>query len=99
MDDTLIELKERLHLQSLPRRMECYDISNIQGRFVVGGGVVFLDGRGEKSRFTVVTVFAGWMVRTILPLFPRSLAAVLRVRGLLSTACPIWLLLMAASGS
>lgn len=51
MDDTLIELKERLHLQSLPRRMECYDISNIQGRFVVGSGVVFLDGRGEKSLY------------------------------------------------
>jgi excinuclease ABC subunit C len=47
----LEELKERLHLPALPRRIECYDISNIQGRFAVGSRVVFSDGRADKGRY------------------------------------------------
>jgi len=45
----LEELKDRLHLEQIPRRIECYDISNIQGRDAVGSRVSFLDGKPDKS--------------------------------------------------
>ncbi|OHB24622.1 MAG: excinuclease ABC subunit C, partial [Desulfuromonadaceae bacterium GWB2_53_15] len=44
-------LQQRLHLLRLPRRIECYDISTIQGRFSVGSGVAFTDGRPDKARY------------------------------------------------
>jgi excinuclease ABC subunit C len=47
----LESLRQRLHLTRLPRRIECYDISTIQGRFSVGSGVVFSDGRPDKERY------------------------------------------------
>ena len=47
--ETLLgELHKRLHLSRLPRRIECYDISTIQGRFSVGSGVSFLNGAADK---------------------------------------------------
>jgi excinuclease ABC subunit C len=50
--ETLLgELHKRLHLSRLPRRIECYDISTIQGRFSVGSGVSFLDGAADKKRY------------------------------------------------
>ena len=47
----LNELKDRLHLARIPRRIECYDISNIQGRDAVGSRVSFLDGKPEKAGY------------------------------------------------
>ncbi len=47
----LKELEEKLHLPLLPRRIECYDISNIQGRYAVGSRVVFSDGRADKALY------------------------------------------------
>jgi len=47
----LSELKDRLHLAKIPRRIECYDISNIQGRDAVGSRVSFLDGKTDKSAY------------------------------------------------
>ncbi len=47
----LEELREKLHLPRPPRRIECYDISNIQGRFAVGSRVVFTEGRADKSLY------------------------------------------------
>lgn len=47
----LEELKQRLRLSRLPYRIECYDISTIQGRFSVGSGVVFSGGRADKSNY------------------------------------------------
>ena len=47
----LRELQEKLHLPLLPRRIECYDISNIQGRHAVGSRVVFNDGRADKAGY------------------------------------------------
>jgi excinuclease ABC subunit C len=44
-------LQERLHLTAVPRRIECYDISNIGGQFAVGSRVVFSDGRPDKSLY------------------------------------------------
>ncbi|MFZ3209844.1 MAG: excinuclease ABC subunit UvrC [Geobacteraceae bacterium] len=47
----LEDLRERLHLARIPRRIECYDISNIQGRQAVGSRVSFLDGRPDKAHY------------------------------------------------
>ncbi|MSN25382.1 MAG: excinuclease ABC subunit UvrC [Geobacter sp.] len=48
---TLGELRQRLHLTRLPTRIECYDISNIQGRFSVGSGVAFSGGKPDKKEY------------------------------------------------
>ncbi len=48
---TLKELQQRLLLPALPRRIECYDISTLQGRHSVGSGVAFLDGEPDKGRY------------------------------------------------
>ncbi|MFQ5596427.1 MAG: excinuclease ABC subunit UvrC [Nitrospiria bacterium] len=47
----LFLLKEMLHLQHLPRRIEGYDISNIMGASAVGSMVVFEGGREKKSDY------------------------------------------------
>jgi excinuclease ABC subunit C len=50
-EQTLAELRQRLHLANLPRRIECYDISTIQGKHAVGSRVVFQDGQAEKRSY------------------------------------------------
>ncbi len=45
------ELQEALNLPTLPRRMECYDISNTQGSNPVGSMVVFEDGKSKSSDY------------------------------------------------
>lgn len=45
----LLELKQKLQLTKVPRRIECYDISHISGKFVYGSMVSFLDGRPAKK--------------------------------------------------
>ncbi len=53
------ELTEALELNRLPRRIECYDISNLQGDFAVGSMAVFADGLAQNSsyrRFRIRTV-------------------------------------------
>ena len=55
----MAELQEALSLPRPPRRIECYDISNIQGTNAVGSMAVFEDGRPKAShyrRFKVKTV-------------------------------------------
>jgi excinuclease ABC subunit C len=47
----LTELGDRLQLERLPRRIECYDISNLQGDSPVASMVVFEDGRPKKSDY------------------------------------------------
>lgn len=52
-------LQEKLHLKSLPRRMECYDISHISGTNKVASMVVFKDGKPAKKdyrKFKIKTV-------------------------------------------
>ena len=54
-------LKQILNLKNYPKRMECYDISNISGVDKVGSMVVFVDGEAERDsyrRFKIKT-FAG----------------------------------------
>jgi excinuclease ABC subunit C len=47
----LEELREALNLESLPLRIECFDISNIQGQEIVGSMVVFQDGVAKKAHY------------------------------------------------
>jgi len=52
----LQELQEALGLADAPLRVECYDVSNLQGTEVVASMVVFEDGlprKGEYRRFAV----------------------------------------------
>lgn len=53
------ELKEHLKLQRLPRRIECFDNSNLQGSDPVASMVTFVDAKPRKSdykRFNIKTV-------------------------------------------
>ncbi|MEQ9279644.1 MAG: excinuclease ABC subunit UvrC [Balneola sp.] len=53
------ELKEHLGLQRLPRRIECFDNSNLQGSDPVASMVCFVDAKPRKSeykRFNIKTV-------------------------------------------
>ena len=47
----LEDLKESLHLRKIPRRIEGFDISNIQGKNAVGSMVVFENGKAAKDRY------------------------------------------------
>jgi len=49
--EALEELRELLNLESLPIRIECFDISNIQGQEIVGSLVVFEDGLPKKAHY------------------------------------------------
>jgi excinuclease ABC subunit C len=49
--EALEELREALNLESLPIRIECFDISNIQGQEIVGSMVVFEDGVAKKAHY------------------------------------------------
>ena len=58
-ENILKDLKEKLSLPRLPRRMDCFDISNIQGSEAVASMAVFVDGkpaRGEYRKFRIKTV-------------------------------------------
>jgi excinuclease ABC subunit C len=47
----LEEIQEALNLPELPLRIECFDISNIQGKHMVASMVVFEDGQPKKSDY------------------------------------------------
>ncbi len=48
---SLSALQRDLRLKSLPRKIECFDISNIQGSDSVASMVVFVDGKPKKSLY------------------------------------------------
>ncbi len=52
----LQEVQEALGLTDAPLRIECYDVSNIQGQHVVASMVVFEDGLPRKSEYRRFTV-------------------------------------------
>jgi excinuclease ABC subunit C len=54
--ESLEELRESLNLESLPIRIECFDISNIQGQEIVGSMVVFQDAVAKRSHYRKFTV-------------------------------------------
>ena len=59
--NVLVELKEVLKLDKLPRKIECYDISNLSGTNMVAGMCVMQDGIIKKNlsrRFKIKTVYS-----------------------------------------
>ena len=50
-EQALADLQRRLELNRLPRTIECYDISNIQGRDSVGSMVCFQDGKPNRRGY------------------------------------------------
>jgi excinuclease ABC subunit C len=58
-EQALAELQQALNLPEPPNRIECYDISNMQGTAIVGAMVVFTQGVPDKKlyrRFNIESV-------------------------------------------
>lgn len=47
----LIDLKEKLNLKNYPKVIECFDISNIQGKDPVAGMSVTVNGKADNKRY------------------------------------------------
>src|SRR5918994_1523608 len=58
-DEALTELASALGLPRAPERIECYDMSNIQGTSAVGSMVVFIDGRPEPKEYRRFRIRSG----------------------------------------
>ena len=66
----LQEIQDALELEEAPLRIECYDISNLQGTDVVASMVVFEDGLARKSeyrRFAITSVGSGALPPDLFP--------------------------------
>ena len=55
VEERLTQLKERLRLPTVPRRIECCDISHLAGKDTVGAVVAMLD-EPTKKRYRTFTV-------------------------------------------
>ena len=51
--NSVINFGKFLQLKLIPRRIECYDISHLQGKFVYGSMVVFIDGRPVSKYYKI----------------------------------------------
>jgi len=58
-DEALGEVAAALGLPRPPERIECYDMSNIQGTSAVGSMVVFVDGRPEPREYRRFRIRSG----------------------------------------
>lgn len=70
----LEEIAEKLNLRRLPRRIECYDISNTQGEESVASRVVFMDGAPDKNlyrRYKIKTVIGANDFASMKEIFER----------------------------
>ena len=54
--EALEELRESLNLESLPTRIECFDVSNIQGREIVASMAVFVDAQPRRAHYRTFAV-------------------------------------------
>jgi excinuclease ABC subunit C len=79
-EKVLEALRDRFHLRKTPRRIEAFDISNLQGRYAVGSMVTFEDGRPDKEgyrHFKIKTVEGaddyGMMYEVILRRYRKAL--------------------------
>jgi len=52
----LEELREVLNLESLPIRIECFDVSNIQGESIVASMTVFVDGKARNAHYRTFAI-------------------------------------------
>ncbi|MFQ5666951.1 MAG: excinuclease ABC subunit UvrC [Candidatus Binatia bacterium] len=78
------ELQRKLHLRNAPKRIECFDISNIQGRLAVGSLVTFDEGEPDKGgyrRFRIKTVGEADDFRMMYEVLKRRFAHVKDARG------------------
>ena len=82
IDERLARLQQRLRLPSLPRRIECCDISHLGGRDTVGSVVALREGLPDKSRYKIYRVRTvqdgddyGAMYEVLARRFRRGLAA------------------------
>src|ERR687896_543255 len=58
-DEALTELAAALELPRPPERIECYDMSNIQGTSAVGSLIVFIDGKPEPREYRRFRIRSG----------------------------------------
>ncbi len=54
--EALEQLREALNLESLPLRIECFDVSNIQGREIVASMSVAIDGVPKPALYRSFTI-------------------------------------------
>jgi len=52
----LSRLQQRLSLKRVPHRIECFDISHLQGALTVASMVVFIDGEPQKTEYRTFKV-------------------------------------------
>ena len=52
----LEELREVLNLESLPVRIECFDVSNTQGDSIVASMTVFVDGKPKNAHYRTFAI-------------------------------------------
>ncbi len=86
--DALDELARELGLAQPPRRMECYDISNIQGTESAGSMVVFEEGRPAREqyrRFKIRTVEGPDDFASMREVLWRRFTRAVKEQGLLDT--------------
>lgn len=60
--EIISELKDKLGLSRAPKRIECFDVSNVSGKHAVGSMVTFIDGKPHKQfykRFKIETDSGG----------------------------------------
>jgi excinuclease ABC subunit C len=70
----LEEIADKLGLKQIPRRIECYDISNTQGEESVASRVVFVDGAPDKNlyrRYKIKTVIGANDFASMKEIFER----------------------------
>ena len=70
--EALESLRETLNLESLPLRIECFDISNLQGREIVASMTVFVDAQPKKAHYRSFGQSALGRGRTTSPRWARS---------------------------
>ncbi len=51
LEEGLTKLKIELNLRKIPKRIECFDISNIQGKDAVAAMTVAIDGNTDTSKY------------------------------------------------
>ena len=51
VEEMFLEAQRRLKLKNTPRLVECFDISNLQGRQAVGSKVLFREGVADKKGY------------------------------------------------
>lgn len=57
-NDGVLKLMQReLQLPSFPRRIEAYDIANIQGKYAVGAMIVFTEGKPDKNEYRKFKIY------------------------------------------